>query len=37
MHLLHRHDLGRDLVHRRDVVDHQLLVHQLMDHQNDMD
>jgi hypothetical protein len=31
MHLLHRHDLGRDLVHRPDVVDRQLLVHQLMD------
>jgi hypothetical protein len=37
MHLLHRHDLGRDLVHRRDVADRQLLVHQLMDRQNDMD
>jgi hypothetical protein len=37
MHLLRRHDLGRDLVHRPDVVDRQLLVHQLMDHLNDKD
>jgi hypothetical protein len=37
MHLLRHRDLVRDLVHRPDVVDRQLRVHQLMDHQNDMD
>jgi len=38
MHLLCRHDLDHDLVHRRqDVVDHQLLVPQLMDQLNDKD
>jgi hypothetical protein len=31
MHPLHHRDLGRDLVRRPDVVDRQLLVHQLMD------
>ena len=31
MHLLRRRDLDRDLVRRPDVVDRQLLVHQLMD------
>jgi hypothetical protein len=37
MLLLRRRDLDRDLVRHPDVVDHQLLVHQLMDRQNDMD
>ena len=37
MHPLRHRDLGRDLVHRPDVVDHQLLVRQLMDQQNDKD
>ena len=38
MLLLCRRDQDHDLVHRRqDVVDHQLLVRQLMDHLNDKD
>jgi hypothetical protein len=38
MHLLCRHDLDHDLVHRhQDVVDHRLLVRQLMDRLNDKD
>jgi hypothetical protein len=37
MHLLHHRDLDRDSVRRPDVVDRQLLVHQLKDRQNDMD
>jgi hypothetical protein len=38
MHLLCRRDQDHDLVHRRrDVVDRQLLVRQLMDHLNDKD
>jgi hypothetical protein len=37
MHLLRHRDLDRDLVHRPDVVDRQLLVHQLMDLQNGKD
>jgi hypothetical protein len=37
MHLLRRRDLDRDLVLHQDVVDRPLLVHQLMDRQNDMD
>jgi len=37
MHLLRHRDLDRDLVRRPDVVDRQLLVHQLMDRLNDMD
>jgi hypothetical protein len=37
MHLPRRHDLVRDLVRRPDVVDRQLLVHQLMDRLNDKD
>jgi hypothetical protein len=37
MHLLHHRDLDRDSVRHPDVVDRQLLVHQLKDRQNDMD
>jgi len=37
MHPLRRRDLDRDLVRHLDVEDHQMLVHQLLDHSNDMD
>jgi hypothetical protein len=37
MHLLRHRDLGRDLVRRLDVVDHLLMVRQLMDRLNDKD
>jgi hypothetical protein len=37
MHLLHHRDLDHDLVRHPDVVDRQLLVHQLMGQQNDKD